>query len=690
MQIESPYLRRLAEIESGMNPMAQNPNSSARGLFQLINSTGQQYGLDPAQFGTNAYTQAEIPAAEKLTQDNRAFLIKALGREPTAGELYLAHQQGATGAAKILANPQLPAVQVVGQDAVLNNAGTPDMTSQDFANKWVNKFNSGFEDDAPLTPEEEAELAALEEQPLTPEEQAELAMLEAGPQPETTQLTPAPEQEDYNRSDAGLVQRINEANKKRYGQIDKIVNQAVSGQIGDKEGAFRIGLKIAQIPFDIASELGVSAFRALPDAVENPIRKGASNVYSALASLPSMGGGTIGETIPEELARLQEKYPVASGRIGSVLDAGNLLAPFIPIKGTSPLRAVAAPTQKALTTTTNAIRPTLGAEQKLLQNMGVRLTSGQRSGGLVKSLEDKATSIPIVGDAIVGAQKRSIKDFNVGVGNEVLSSIGKALPKKTAPGRQMVSQVYEKIDKSYDDVLNKMTGVYDNDFVNDWQTAVSRASLLPESKAEQVSNILNDVLKKRAPNGVVDGRDNKEIMRRLTKYASTYGKSLDPDQQLMGEIFADVKNAYSSMLERNNTPELAKKLKDTDLAFAKYVRLEKASGSTGNDLGVFTPAQLQDAVKMSDNSVRRGAFARGDSLLQDISDAGKSVLPNKYPDSGTAGRTLMALGTLGAGAGTAIAAPWAIPLLGAGALAAGAYTRPGQAALRSMSDVIRK
>lgn len=193
MQIDSPYLRRLAEIESGMNPMAQNPNSSARGLFQFINSTGKQYGLDPAQFGTDAYTQAEIPAAEKLTQDNRAFLTKALGREPTDGELYLAHQQGASGAAKILANPNAPAVQVVGQDAVLNNAGTPDMTAQAFANKWVDKFNSAYQDDAPLTPEEEAELAALEEEPLTPEEQAELAMLEAGNKPAQPQLTPAQE-----------------------------------------------------------------------------------------------------------------------------------------------------------------------------------------------------------------------------------------------------------------------------------------------------------------------------------------------------------------------------------------------------------------------------------------------------------------------------------------------------------------
>jgi hypothetical protein len=90
---------------------------------------------------------------------------------------------------------------------------------------------------------------------------------------------------------------------------------------------------------------------------------------------------------------------------------------------------------------------------------------------------------------------------------------------------------------------------------------------------------------------------------------------------------------------------------------------------------------------MSDNSVRRGAFSRGDTLLQNISDAGKAVLPNKYPDSGTAGRALAALA---AGGTATLLTPAAIPALALGGLATAAYTRPGQAALRSLSDVIRK
>jgi hypothetical protein len=77
-------------------------------------------------------------------------------------------------------------------------------------------------------------------------------------------------------------------------------------------------------------------------------------------------------------------------------------------------------------------------------------------------------------------------------------------------------------------------------------------------------------------------------------------------------------------------------------------------------------------------------MATGDALMQDIATAGQNVLPNKIPDSGTAGR--LGLGIL-AGGGVGYLSPIA---LAGGALAAGAYTRPGQAVIRQASKIIRK
>lgn len=133
--LPSGYLHRTAQIESAMNPKAQNPNSSAGGLFQFIDSTARAYGLtdkfDPA---------ASTDAASRLAADNARYLRGQLGREPTAAELYLAHQQGAGGAAKLLANPNAPAASVVGANAVRLNGGNTGMTAGEFANLWLRKF----------------------------------------------------------------------------------------------------------------------------------------------------------------------------------------------------------------------------------------------------------------------------------------------------------------------------------------------------------------------------------------------------------------------------------------------------------------------------------------------------------------------------------------------------------------------
>lgn len=137
------YLQRLAEIESNNNPKAQNPNSSAKGRFQFVDDTAQQYGLDRYDFGTKDYERAELRAVQQFTRDNKKQLQKGLGREPTDGELYLAHQQGAQGALNLLSNPNARASDVVGSEEIRLNGGNENMTAQQFASQWTSKFEGG-------------------------------------------------------------------------------------------------------------------------------------------------------------------------------------------------------------------------------------------------------------------------------------------------------------------------------------------------------------------------------------------------------------------------------------------------------------------------------------------------------------------------------------------------------------------
>ncbi|MFC3692051.1 lytic transglycosylase domain-containing protein [Chenggangzhangella methanolivorans] len=125
------YLLRTATRESSLNATAKNPSSSARGLFQFIDSTwlevmkeeGPGLGMgaaagDIAKTASGRYVvadparRAEIlamrddPQASALlgaafTRRNAQAFENGLGRAPSEGELYAAHFMGAQGAIEL-------------------------------------------------------------------------------------------------------------------------------------------------------------------------------------------------------------------------------------------------------------------------------------------------------------------------------------------------------------------------------------------------------------------------------------------------------------------------------------------------------------------------------------------------------------------------------------------------------------
>lgn len=133
--LDPEYALRKARIEApGLDPNAQNPNSSAGGLFQFVDKTWGQYGRGGNKFDP----EANADAAARLTLDNRNALRAGLGRDPTPGELYLAHQQGAGGALSLLRDPN---ARVAG-DNIRLNGGVDGMTAGEFARKWTSRFDS--------------------------------------------------------------------------------------------------------------------------------------------------------------------------------------------------------------------------------------------------------------------------------------------------------------------------------------------------------------------------------------------------------------------------------------------------------------------------------------------------------------------------------------------------------------------
>lgn len=139
--VDFDYLVAQARIESGLNPEAKARTSSARGLYQFVDSTwlrtvdrhGAKHGLawageavtggrvaDPtlraAIMALRDNPDASALMAAELALDNRDGLRATLGREPDNSELYLAHFLGLGGAQQFLstlaADPSVTAAEV--------------------------------------------------------------------------------------------------------------------------------------------------------------------------------------------------------------------------------------------------------------------------------------------------------------------------------------------------------------------------------------------------------------------------------------------------------------------------------------------------------------------------------------------------------------------------------------------------
>lgn len=329
----------------------------------------------------------------------------------------------------------------------------------------------------------------------------------------------------------------------------------------------------------------------------------------------------------------------------------------------------------------NASLPTSQARQ--LMDAGVTPTPGQILGGGANRIEEAAQSVPLVGDAIKGARGRAVEDFNRAAIDKALSPIGEKLHPDTPLGREAISEMHDKVGAAYDKLLPQLKVQADQQFVgnlrNLWQGA---QGLTPDMAKKFGSSMQHVVLRKFSPGGGMTGESFKDVEGELGKLAKDYSTSAVASERELGGALKQAQAEMRDLLMRSN-PQHADELGRINQSYGNTLRVEGAAGRIGSDQGVFTPAQMLSSVRQLDPSMRKGSFARGEAPMQDFAEAGKAVLGNKVPDSGTPFRSMaMAAPALG---GLYLANPAAAIATGVGGLGAvGAYTRPGTSLLASI------
>lgn len=317
------------------------------------------------------------------------------------------------------------------------------------------------------------------------------------------------------------------------------------------------------------------------------------------------------------------------------------------------------------------ISPKLTPDVEKLVQSGVNLTPGQVMGGALRNIEDKLTSVPILGDAINYSRKKGYEEFNKAAYKQVLEPIGGKMPSVT--GREGIDAVEKQLNNAYEKILPninfKATPEFNANIAN-LRSMVSQK--LDPALAKRFNYEIDNVIgSKLAPKtGMMDGVAFKEAESELGTLAKQFKSSSVMSERDLGNAFAQAQAELRNSLNATN-PQAKAELGNINKAWANFTRLQTA-GSKANTAEMFTPAQLAQAVRQMDTSTRKGAVSRGNALMQDLSDAGVNVLPSKVPDSGTAGRLLTA-GLLGGGGTYAANEGFISPEL---ALGAGALTLP--------------
>jgi len=315
------------------------------------------------------------------------------------------------------------------------------------------------------------------------------------------------------------------------------------------------------------------------------------------------------------------------------------------------------------------------ANLQLLRQEGVQPTIGQTLGGRWNALEEKAMSIPIMGDMISLARGKAAAGVQTAAFNRALAPIGDKLP-KGLKGRDAVVYTADKLSQKYDDVLNKIGAITpDEQFTKnvDELTAMVDKLKVPKAEKAKFALALDDVRGAIDENGVLTSEAYKTLESSLGQDFRKLASSQSVTESRIAPAVKQLQNNLKDMLKRqagSNADELQK----TNEAWANFKRVQGAAGKGGAIEGEFTPAQLAQAVRAADKSKDKARYSEGNALMQDLSDAARAVVGDKVPNSGTIDRLLPIAGGLGTG--------FISPTIPAGLVAGGAaYTQPVQNAL---------
>jgi hypothetical protein len=288
------------------------------------------------------------------------------------------------------------------------------------------------------------------------------------------------------------------------------------------------------------------------------------------------------------------------------------------------------------------MNPLASKAEQTMRDLGITPTPGQTLGGAFKKAEDFAQNLPLIGEQIRGAREKVLFDFNKGIINKTLEKVNDKLPENVI-GRDAVRYAADQVSNKYDEVLGKMKFDLDFKTTSGILDALNKANLPSAVQREEATNILNSIALNKFAGKTLTGAEYKGIESDLAKEVSKYKNSGSAADRNVGDALQGVLNTFKTELYQQNqryTPQLRR----IDSAYGELKLMERAAANTGAENGVFTPKQYNLAVKQSDVTRQKSAFAKGTARGQELSE---SALKTLGEDAKSTLEGRLAIGTLG-------------------------------------------
>lgn len=329
--------------------------------------------------------------------------------------------------------------------------------------------------------------------------------------------------------------------------------------------------------------------------------------------------------------------------------AGMTLEAFKASKLAHPVNALKAAVKRPAE---EAVPDTHLDDVRLLHDEGIRMTPGQIRGGAARDIESKRTSDPHVGHAIHEGVRQSINDFDRVIYRKTLNLAGADYPKDGDVGHDGIGAVYNQLSNAYEKLKPQMKALPDKEFQGDLTEAMETSGVKGSRERAELQSLIDRRIKPAFGKDGMTGEDFKTLESSLSAEAREYKNSGDAYQRKLGNAISEVLSGLQGSLERNSAPEVRPQLQKLNSAYASYKTMEDAAYAARSADGVFTPRQYATALGKGGRR-QRAMVARGLGRFQNLARAAQRILPDKVPDSGTAGRSAVTRG-VGAMTGAAI------------------------------------